>query len=346
MRCGRSRRDTPGHGAAPLGSTPPRQRSSRRSNRPASMPCCSRAPRSPRCSTGRRASAATRTPICSSRRRLDAAEEALAALGYQSEPAHRWREPGGDDVGGVVHSHHGHGPIGRRVDDRPAPLAGPGPRSRRRPLEASLRGGRGSRWAVGARRSSTAGGRRCTWPCTLPSTALRTAAARRARAGARALAGRRWDGAAELAGRSARHRRSRPACACCRGVPRRPAPRAAVDGRAGLEDQAPGTRPRGTFHVQALVEADGLRERLGILRRALLPSERGSCSSIRGRGRAGGWGLSPPTQGIWRERPPGPPALGVSGARPGAPAGSADAARQGPGQVLVGPGRAACRTSP
>ena len=181
---------------------------------------------------------------------------------------------GVDDVGGVVHAPHVDTDLGR-CRWSTCTAGWPAPRSRRRPHGTrSLRAGRGSRWAVGARRSSTGRGRRCTWPCTLPSTALRTSGSS-ASSRWRWSAGRPTSGTLPRSspGRSARPRRSRPACACCRGVPRRPR-------RLGLPSTAEldwkirhrAARPRGTFHVQALAEADGLRERLRILRRALLPS--------------------------------------------------------------------------
>ena len=82
-----------------------------------------------------------------------------------------------------------------------------------------------------------------------------------------------WDSAAELAGEIG----ATPAFAA--GL--RLLPRGAAEARRlGLPSTAEldwkirhrATRPRGTFHVQALAEADGLGERLRILRRALLPS--------------------------------------------------------------------------
>ena len=81
-----------------------------------------------------------------------------------------------------------------------------------------------------------------------------------------------WDAAAELAGEIG----ATPAFAA--GL--RLLPRGAAEARRlGLASteldwkiRHRATRPRGTFHVQALAEADGLRERLRIVRRALLPS--------------------------------------------------------------------------
>ena len=75
---------------------------------------------------GWRAAGATRTLTSSWRRRhLDAAEATLTALGYENASSAQ----GIDDVGGVVHARtRGSGlRRGRRVDDRPAPLAARGP---------------------------------------------------------------------------------------------------------------------------------------------------------------------------------------------------------------------------
>ena len=203
--------------------------------------------------------------------KLDAAEKALATLGYTNASS----LTGVDDVGGVVHGHTWirTPSAGESMIDLHHWLAGAAA-----PPAAA--------WdALAARRTwIEVGGRRAA-VLDRPGQAMHLAmhAAQHGDAyerqlGELALALERWpadvwDSAAELAGEIG----ATPAFAA--GL--RLLPRGAAEARRlGLPSTAEldwkirhrATRPRGTFHVEALAEADGLGERLRILRRALLPS--------------------------------------------------------------------------
>ena len=131
---------------------------------------------------------------------------------------------------------------------------------------------RGGRPARGGPRSSGAGdapgpARRPARPCASSgrstSSRWRWSAGRPAYGTARRSSPRR----------SARPRRSRPACACCPGAPPRPRAsgcrrRPSWTGGSGTGRGGPAERST----LEALAEAGGLGDRLAILRRALLPS--------------------------------------------------------------------------
>ncbi len=280
---------------------------------------------------GRRAAGAIRTSTSSSRRAdLDAAEAALRGLGYANASSatgdrrHRRR---------CARAHVDTGYAG--VDDqsmidlhRWLPGAG---RRRRSAWEALA--ARRTWIEIGGRRAAVldrAGqAMHLAMHAAQHGPAYRTACSMSSRS--RSSAGRPTSGTLPRSSprRSTRPRHSRRAFACCQRV-RRWRERLGLPSTAELDWKI---RHRQRGHAERFTSrrsqtptacANGCASCAAHCCRV----ERGSCTSIRGPGRAD-CVSSPPTQPIWRGRPAGPPARGDSGARAGARAGSADAARQG-----------------